>query len=219
MNTRYVIPVTLALAAHGALLFGVPRSPRALVFKENEPARPFPLPPVPPAELELVLADPRDREAAKGDVAPRPPSPEPIAATPDVDKFAMPKPPIETGPIGDSTRIVPLGDPEGDVRGRIARTGIIDGIQLDNAPRTRSQVSPVFPPEKRRLGERGEVWVEFEVDERGAVHNPRVTKSSDRAFEEPTLRAVAKWRFEPGKRDGQIVAFRMSVPVIFSLND
>jgi protein TonB len=38
-------------------------------------------------------------------------------------------------------------------------------------------------------------------------------------FEEPTLRAVAKWQFEPGRRDGRIVKFRMTVPVLFNLNE
>ena len=33
------------------------------------------------------------------------------------------------------------------------------------------------------------------------------------------LRAVAKWRFEPGRRHGQIVRFRMVVPIHFSLNE
>jgi protein TonB len=43
-------------------------------------------------------------------------------------------------------------------------------------------------------------------------------RSSSHAFEEPTLRAIAKWRFEPGRRGGQIVRFRMQVPVVFKLD-
>jgi protein TonB len=61
--------------------------------------------------------------------------------------------------------------------------------------------------------------VEFVVDESGNVLNPRVVSSSDRAFEENTLRAVAKWKFEPGRRDGRTVRFRMSVPVVFKLGE
>ncbi len=61
--------------------------------------------------------------------------------------------------------------------------------------------------------------VEFIVEETGRVLDPRVLDSTDRVFEEATLRAVAKWRFEPGTRDGRIVRFRMTVPGVFSLGE
>ena len=51
------------------------------------------------------------------------------------------------------------------------------------------------------------------------MHDPRVVSSSDRVFEENALRAVAKWQFEPGRRNGQVVRFRMSVPIVFKLNE
>ena len=66
---------------------------------------------------------------------------------------------------------------------------------------------------------RGKVVVEFLVDEAGRVLNPHIVSSSDVIFEEPTLRAVEKWRFAPGTRHGTPVRFRMSVPVTFDLNE
>jgi periplasmic protein TonB len=63
------------------------------------------------------------------------------------------------------------------------------------------------------------VVVEFIVDERGRVIEPRVVRSTNRIFDDATLQAVAKWQFEPGRRDGKIVRFRMSAPVVFSLNE
>ena len=30
---------------------------------------------------------------------------------------------------------------------------------------------------------------------------------------------VAKWQFEPGRRNAQVVRFRMSVPIVFKLNE
>lgn len=122
--------------------------------------------------------------------------------------------------FGDAREIVPLDflPGEGGVDGDW-RKNIIPGGALDNPPRARFQAAPIYPFEEKKNGIPGEVVVEFEVDETGAVHNARVTRSSSRAFEEPTLRAVAKWRFEPGKRHGKVVGFRMTVPVIFSLND
>jgi protein TonB len=88
---------------------------------------------------------------------------------------------------------------------------------LDNTPRTRSQVAPAYPASERNAGISGEVLVEFTVDESGRVLNPRVVRSSRTAFESPTLRAVSNWRFEPGKKNGQAVRFRMMVPVAFNL--
>jgi protein TonB len=44
-------------------------------------------------------------------------------------------------------------------------------------------------------------------------------RSSAQVFDEPTLRAVARWKFEPGRKDGRAVRFRMSVPVVFNVHD
>jgi protein TonB len=60
--------------------------------------------------------------------------------------------------------------------------------------------------------------VEFGVDEGGRVYDPRVVRSSDALFDEPTLEAVRQWRFEPGRRNGRIVRFRMMLPVEFHLD-
>ena len=40
-------------------------------------------------------------------------------------------------------------------------------------------------------------------------------KSSHPAFEQPALQAVRRWRFEPGKRGGKPVSFKMRVPITF----
>ena len=45
------------------------------------------------------------------------------------------------------------------------------------------------------------------------------TTPTDREFVEPALRAVRHWRFEPGRRDGKAVPFRMTIPIEFSLED
>jgi protein TonB len=47
------------------------------------------------------------------------------------------------------------------------------------------------------------------------VQRATVQKSSHPAFEAPALTAVGKWRFEPGKRKGESVAFKMRVPITF----
>jgi protein TonB len=42
-----------------------------------------------------------------------------------------------------------------------------------------------------------------------------VQQSTDPVFERPALAAVKQWRFEPGKRNGKPVRFRMRVPITF----
>jgi len=42
-----------------------------------------------------------------------------------------------------------------------------------------------------------------------------VQSSPDPVFERPALTAVKQWKFEPGKRGGQAVRFRMRVPITF----
>lgn len=219
MNTRYVIPVTVALAAHGALLFGFSKSTRPIKPEEYIiiPLCTFSIPPEPPEILETA---PAEKAAKSSDDLPPPRGEEPPLLVVDVTKPVMPRPPLETSPKMDSTRIIPDGGVEGGVRdGTALIKNLLSGLDLDSAPRTRFQTAPIYPFEEKKNGVAGDVMVDFEVDEGGYVRNPRVIRSSSRAFEEPTLRAVAKWRFEPGRRHGKIVAFRMSVPVVFSLSN
>jgi protein TonB len=55
----------------------------------------------------------------------------------------------------------------------------------------------------------------FVVDEHGKVENMTVQSSSDKSFEGAALSAVKQWKFEPGRRNGQAVRFRMRVPITF----
>lgn len=87
---------------------------------------------------------------------------------------------------------------------------------LDQPPRVIFQRMPAYPPELRKRKRRGTVHVEFTVDVRGRVSQPKVKKSTDPAFEAPALEAVKQWRFEPGTRNGEAVAFKTMVPITFS---
>ena len=52
------------------------------------------------------------------------------------------------------------------------------------------------------------------VDQDGRVDAPRVQRSTNPEFDRAALNAVKQWKFEPGKRNGQ-VRFRMRVPITF----
>jgi protein TonB len=85
---------------------------------------------------------------------------------------------------------------------------------LDQEPRPVFQPQPVLDARVRRKGG-GKVWIVFAVDEQGRVDHATALESTDPVFEAPALTAVKKWRFEPGKRNGTPVRFRMRIPVTF----
>lgn len=219
MDRHFLLPVCFAAAAHGALLFGFTRDPRPL--KPGEPkicVTEFKVHTV-EDEPEVIVDQEREPAAPRKlpDVSPPPRLPERVVLDPGV-RLAMKPPPIR--PVGDSDmRAIP--DSDWGVAREVSSAAfpdVLSSVRLDSAPRTRFQAAPVYPFAAKREGLAGEVHVEFIVDERGRVVAPRVRHSTNRIFEEATLRAVAKWQFEPGRHHGSIVRFRMTVPVLFTLH-
>jgi len=67
--------------------------------------------------------------------------------------------------------------------------------------------SPVYPKSALRQRKEGYVIVEFTVDEKGLVRDPRVVVTEgDKAFEQPSLDVVRTFRYAPRFIDGQPVA-------------
>ena len=52
----------------------------------------------------------------------------------------------------------------------------------------------------------------------GRTDKIRVIRSTNPAFEEPAIRAVRKWQFEPGEKDGEKVSTRVAINIPFSIN-
>lgn len=93
---------------------------------------------------------------------------------------------------------------------------IFSMAELDQPPRVVYQPAPEYPPELKRRNIQGTVYIVFVVDKMGRVVNPIIQKSAHSAFEAPALRAIKRWRFEPGQRKGQPVQFKMRVPITFA---
>jgi protein TonB len=91
---------------------------------------------------------------------------------------------------------------------------ILDAGDLDQKPRPTYQPSPVIDAKIRKAAP-GSVYITFVVDADGRVQEPQVQRSTDPVFERSALAAIKKWRFEPGKRKGEPVAFKMRVPITF----
>jgi len=64
---------------------------------------------------------------------------------------------------------------------------------------------PVVPPHVAQAGLTGEVTLEFAVDERGYVVNPRVAASTEEAFDTAALDMIRQFRYAPRFVDGEPV--------------
>ncbi|MFM1871322.1 MAG: hypothetical protein RL398_744 [Planctomycetota bacterium] len=98
------------------------------------------------------------------------------------------------------------------------RAGDVDQIfslsDLDQKPRAIVQTSPQITPQMRKKGG-ATVYVLFTVNELGRVESPIVQTPGDPMFDNAAMAAVKQWRFEPGKRKGQPVRFRVRQPITF----
>jgi protein TonB len=79
-------------------------------------------------------------------------------------------------------------------------------------------VAPEYPYELKRNGVNGVVTVAFSVDEKGAVVDPVVKKSTNPGFNDAALAAIAKWKFKPAMQDGTPVQTKITIPLAFTAN-
>jgi TonB family protein len=80
------------------------------------------------------------------------------------------------------------------------------------------QQKPVYPFAMRRFGITGQVMIDFTVDKTGKVQNPVIFQSDNPAFEEPALKALREWKFEPATQEGKPVEVKQRVPIVFQLD-
>lgn len=89
---------------------------------------------------------------------------------------------------------------------------------LSVRPEPIQQTEPVYPPELKRNKIEGEVTVEFVVRPDGSTDRARITESTNPGFNENTLRAIRRWRFKPGEKDGKAVSTRVRIRIPFNVN-
>ncbi len=235
---RHLGIVLAALFLTAATIFLIPLSD-ALTAKPTEPLELQtvsttswrPPPPPPPRQLPKPPPPnqpPRPVEAkAKPKLTPRPTEPpRPTARLPlridfDTPKFeadfalsftvdpnatlipeATEAPPGEPGP--------PAAPPEKDT---------YETSELDQNPVPISRPHPVFPYYARRRGIEGYVDVRFTVSADGTVEGAETLAAQPTGvFESEALRAIRRWRFKPGIRNGNAVAARMQIRIRFTLD-
>ena len=215
---RYGIPVLVAAALHGSLFLIGPDAP-VVTFTAAAKLRPLTPPPAeeqvapPPAETD----DP-DTSPMAGPVKSPPMTPDVIEAVTPERIFTVPvepyRPSLEPMTTLENFTGLPPGLETGP--GRYGPSSIFGRDQLDRSPRAMVQNSPAYPDGLRREGIDGSVTVEFVVDPAGRVVKADAVRWSQREFVEPAVRAVLRWRFEPGTVGGRKVSFRMAVPIEFN---
>ncbi|HOM61870.1 MAG TPA: TonB family protein [Anaerohalosphaeraceae bacterium] len=176
-----------------------------------------------PPAMDLIV---QAVDTAKLEAPPPPPESEP-----EPEEKSPEKPPefIDEAPPLDLAQIELALDPgfgEGWLGGDFAvklhsivsEQAEVDALfsiaDLDQKPRILYQPSPTLTLELRKKAP-ATVYIIFIVNQAGRVENPVVQSSPDPIFENPALNAVKQWKFEPGKRGGQPVRFRMRVPITF----
>jgi protein TonB len=224
MHRDQLLGILIALLIHAGFAFGhylIPDGSR----NKNADAGDIPtiaITPMPilepeppdPAEADMpVDAEPVDLS----DLAPPPMQADtPAVTAPSVfqQKLQPPPPPNLGGPTGAIT--IPKGN-FGAAAGAGLK-GLFDLAALDQRPVPRFTPRPTYPYEMRRARISGEVVLGFIVDSEGNVLNPYIISSTNPAFEAEALRAIARWKFRPGKKGGVSVSTRnVQLPLAFNL--
>ncbi|MGF1670249.1 MAG: energy transducer TonB [Balneolaceae bacterium] len=75
-----------------------------------------------------------------------------------------------------------------------------------------------YPDMARMAGIEGRVIVQFIIDEKGNVVDPKVVRGIGGGCDEEAVRAVSQANFIPGMQRGKPVKVRYSMPITFSLS-
>jgi len=79
---------------------------------------------------------------------------------------------------------------------------------------------PKYPTSALRAGKSGWSIVEFDVDEQGFVHDPRVVQKSSATFDRTSITAASSFRYAPAFKNGKPVATKnVQNKIIYSIAD
>lgn len=81
------------------------------------------------------------------------------------------------------------------------------------------QASITYPEMARKAGIEGRVFLQFIVNERGEVENPRVIRGIGGGCDVEALKAIQKAKFKPGLQRGRPVRVQYNLPVVFKLQN
>jgi periplasmic protein TonB len=170
-----------------------------------------------------------------------------VPAAPQASIEATIEPPPEEStlpakPMGDATQVlagvinsdgvsagpgdVGVGDSPGSSKGNLGSQpsdgvgpGLTRGGPGVTMPTLIERVSPKYTPDAMRARIQGSVWIECVVQTDGTVGDARILRSLDRRFglDEEAIAAAKRWRFRPGRLDGQPVPVVITIELMFSV--
>lgn len=85
------------------------------------------------------------------------------------------------------------------------------------APRVLYAPNPDFSEEARKNRYQGTVVLSIVVGPDGRAHNVRVERSLGMGLDDKAIEAIARWKFEPGRKNGIAVAVLANIEVNFRL--
>ena len=228
MNDQLMLSASIAGVLHAVVLFGFnhtglnDRHP----VEDDDQLETLILTSMPAIEMqppEEVMVESND---ASADSVNAPPASAPVRRPErfvqrleDTRRFVqVPQPHLPPTEI-DITTVIPRnwgesGEPEGNGSG--GWQGTLASM-LDEIPQATYRTSPSYPYELRRAGVDGPVEIAFWVDADGTVLSAKVVRADQPEFGASALKAVTRWRFTRGTRDGQPVRYRMTIPIVFNI--
>jgi TonB family protein len=97
-------------------------------------------------------------------------------------------------------------------------------LAVENQPELKGSMAQLqrkvnYPDECKDQGIEGRVTVQFIVDKQGQVKDPKVIRGIGGGCDEEALRVVRLAEFTPGVQKGRRVNVRMSLPIVFRIDD
>jgi TonB family protein len=84
-------------------------------------------------------------------------------------------------------------------------------------PKLLAKTQPRYTDEARKAGAQGFVILEVVVDDKGRATNIKVLSPLGFGLDESAIKAVEKWKFAPGRKDGKPVKVLATIDVRFNL--
>lgn len=81
-------------------------------------------------------------------------------------------------------------------------------VSPDRSPIPIVRIEPVYPAREASRGNSGSCTVIFDITPQGTTTNIRSLACDSRAFEQATMNAVSRWRYNPQVQDGEPILFR-----------
>lgn len=76
-----------------------------------------------------------------------------------------------------------------------------------------------YPSMAKKADIEGRVYVQFIVTKKGEVKNPKIVRGPGAGLNNEALRVIKKAKFQPGIQQGRPVNVRMTMPIIFRIDE